>query len=293
MARYTKKMLKDQFLKNIRTLSSKNSFFSKTLIVIYLSINNFIKNKSTSIAASLTYYSLLSIVPFFALIFGIGKILGFHKYIQKDLLERFSEQQELMKEIIIFANNLINETKGGIIAIFGVLVFALAFIKVISHIETVLNSLWKVNKRKVRNSFALHLSLFIIIPIFLVFFSIVKFYLIKFSENKLFIDTLLSKAFYVLLIFSPYILLTAIFTFLFFYVPNIKIHFRSCFIAGIVSAVIFQIVQRFYIILQVGFTKYNAIYGSFAALPLFLIWLQICWLIFIYGAEISYAIEKK
>jgi len=65
------------------------------------------------------------------------------------------------------------------------------------------------------------------------------------------------------------------------------------FIAGIVSAVIFQIVQRFYIILQVGFTKYNAIYGSFAALPLFLIWLQICWLIFIYGAEISYAIEKK
>ena len=74
--------------------------------------------------------------------------------------------------------------------------------------------------------------------------------------------------------------------------PNKKVLLFSGLIAGIAAGTIFVIVQKFYIIFQIGVARYNAIYGSFAALPLFLIWLQLSWFIMLFGAEISYALQN-
>ena len=73
------------------------------------------------------------------------------------------------------------------------------------------------------------------------------------------------------------------------FIPNTKVRFTSALLAGVVSGTIFQVVQWTYITFQIGVAKYNAIYGSFAAFPLFLIWLQLSWLIVLYGAEVSFA----
>ena len=72
------------------------------------------------------------------------------------------------------------------------------------------------------------------------------------------------------------------------FIPNTKVNSSSCLTAGLVAGIIFVVVQRIYIYFQVGMAHYNAVYGSFAALPLFLVWLQLSWFIVLFGAELSY-----
>jgi membrane protein len=98
-----------------------------------------------------------------------------------------------------------------------------------------------------------------------------------------------SPIIFFLLKLLPYGLLWSLFTFLYIFMPNTKVRFVSGLMAGIVAGTIFQIVQWAYITFQIGAAQYNAIYGSFAAFPLFLIWLQLSWLIVLYGAELSFA----
>jgi len=87
----------------------------------------------------------------------------------------------------------------------------------------------------------------------------------------------------------PYAALWLLFTFIYIFMPNTKVNFKSGVLAGIVAGTIYQVLQWAYVNFQVGVAKYNAIYGSFAALPLFLVWLQLSWLIVLFGAEISFA----
>jgi len=92
-----------------------------------------------------------------------------------------------------------------------------------------------------------------------------------------------------LLSLLPYCTIWIMFTFVFIFMPNTKVKMKSGFLAGIVAGTIFQLVQWFYINFQIGVAKYGAIYGSFAALPLFLLWLQVSWLVVLFGAELSFA----
>jgi membrane protein len=90
----------------------------------------------------------------------------------------------------------------------------------------------------------------------------------------------------------PYTLMWVLFTFLYIFMPNTKVRFFSGLFAGILTGTIFQIVQWAYITFQIGVVHYNAIYGSFAALPLFLAWIQLSWLIVLFGAELSVAYQN-
>ncbi|MDO8303904.1 MAG: YihY/virulence factor BrkB family protein, partial [Sedimentisphaerales bacterium] len=99
----------------------------------------------------------------------------------------------------------------------------------------------------------------------------------------------LGPAFWVILKLLPYVSIWVAFTFLFAFMPNTKVKFKSALIGGIVAGTIFQFVQWLYINFQIGVANYGAIYGSFAALPLFLIWFQTSWLIVLFGAEVSFA----
>jgi membrane protein len=87
----------------------------------------------------------------------------------------------------------------------------------------------------------------------------------------------------------PYCLFWALFTFLYLFMPNTRVHFRSACLGGLFTGCLYLVVQLAYIYFQVGASRYGAIYGSMAALPLFLIWLQASWFLFLFGAEISYA----
>ena len=284
---------KDIWRIHTRKLPRQQSFFIKQLRVVLLAIREFRGNKCQLNASALTFYTLLSIVPVVAMAFGIAKGFGFDHILEKQLLEKFPGQEQTLTQVIGFANNLLANTQGGLIAGVGVIVLFWTVIKVLNSIEAAFNDIWGI---KIGRSFGRkvsdYLSIMLICPFFLiasggvtVFVNTqVEVIMAKFA----FLGTLAPVIFFVLSFF-PYILIWVLFAFIYIFMPNTKVKFSSGILAGIVAGTIYQVVQIIYIKFQVGVGQANVIYGSFAALPLFLLWLQISWRIVLFGTEIAFA----
>jgi len=277
----------------LKDLSRNRSFGIRILRIIALAARGFTEDRIHFRASALTLYSLLGIVPVVAMAFGIAKGFGFEKYLQKDLLERFQGQEEVATRIIDFAHSLLEATKGGVIAGVGLLVLFWTVIRVLRDIENSFNDIWGVDEaRSLGRKFSDYLTIIIVCPILLIMSGSVTLFInsqVEMITAKVEWLAYLSGPIFFLLSFLPYAMIWGLFAFIYILVPNTKVRFSSGLIAGILAGSVYQLVQWGYIHFQVGMAKYNAIYGSFAALPLFLIWLQISWMIVLIGAEIAFA----
>jgi membrane protein len=90
----------------------------------------------------------------------------------------------------------------------------------------------------------------------------------------------------------PLLLMIALFAFTFIFMPNHRINYRAGIIAGMVTGILYHLLQWAYLSLQIGVSSYNAIYGSFAALPLFVVWLQMGWMIVLLGCEVAFFLQN-
>jgi membrane protein len=122
----------------------RTSFFLRQLRVIVLAVRGFAEDKCKFRASALTFYSLLSVVPVFAMMFGIAKGFGLEKRVEAELLEKMQGQEEVAKKVIDFANSLLENAHGGFIAGIGVAFLFWAIIKVLSNIENSFNDIWGV-----------------------------------------------------------------------------------------------------------------------------------------------------
>jgi membrane protein len=177
-----------------------------------------------------------------------------------------------------------------------VLILFWAVIKVLFHIEDSFNNIWGIKKSRTwGRKLSDYLSLMLICPVLLIVSSSITVLVatqVEFILRKIaFLSTLNSIIFSVLSLL-PYSVLWILFTFIYKFMPNIKVKFTSALLAGVVAGTIYELVQWGYITFQVGMSQYNAIYGGFAALPLFLVWLQLSWLIVLLGAELSFAYQN-
>jgi membrane protein len=273
--------------------SRGKSFVIRLIQIIALAVRGFCENKCKFKASALTFYSLLSIVPIIAVMFGISKGFGLQKQVEEQLLTKMEGQKEVVTKIIDFANSLLANANGGIIAGIGVAFLFWTIISVLSNIENSFNDIWGVIKpRSFGRKFGDYLSTMLVCPILLVISGSMTLFVssqITLVMEKIPLLQNLGPVFWLLLKLLPYVAVWIVFTFIFTFMPNTKVKFKSALIGGIVAGTIFQIVQWIYINFQIGMSKYGAIYGSFAALPLFLLWLQTGWLIVLFGAEVSFA----
>ena len=269
------------------------SFFLQLLRVLILSIRGFDEDKCQLRASAITFYSLISVVPVAAMAFGIAKGFGFEKMLEAQLRSKLAGHEEILDKVIQFSHSLLESTKGGLLAGIGLIVLFWSVIKVLGQIEDSLNDIWGIKERRsLGRKFADYLSLMLICPILIILSSSVTIFIttqITLILEKITFLGAFSSAVLFLVELLPYVLLWGLFTFLYIFMPNTKVRFGSGLLAGIITGTIFQIVQWAYIAFQIGATQYNAIYGSFAAFPLFLVWLQISWLIVLFGAELSFA----
>lgn len=268
----------------------------RILRMLNIAFNGYKEDKVSLRSSALTFYSVLSVVPVAAMAFGISKMVGIEKHLTTYLNEQFAGQKEVLDYIIKFANSFLENTKGGLIAGIGAIVLIWSVIMVFSNIERSFNDIWQVRKgRNWFRKFSDYMSLLIVAPILLVSSSS----LILYINNELtilasdvgIVNVLISVLFF-LANLVPYTLIWLLLAMIFMIMPNTKVSFKAAFLAGIISGTAFIIIQWGYIHFQVGMSRYNAIYGSFAALPLFLIWLQISWLVILLGAEISFAFQN-
>jgi membrane protein len=273
--------------------NQKKSFYIRLLQIILLAYRKFREDNVQLRASALTFYTMLSIVPVVAMGFGIAKGFGFERFLREELIKKLQGQEEVMNWVITFADKMLEHTKGGLIAGVGLGLLFWAIMKVFGNIESSFNAIWQVKKsRGYIRKFSDYLSLMLIAPLMIILSSSITVFIttqVKTITAQISIIGLFSPAIFFLIKLIPYVIIWLLFSFIFIIMPNTKVNWKSGLIAGLISGTIFQVIQWLYIKFQVRVSNYNAIYGSFAALPLFLIWLQLSWLIVLLGAEIAFA----
>ena len=276
-----------------RELPRPKSFLIRQARILLLAARGFNDDRCQLRASALTYYSLLSVVPLVAMAFGVSKGFGIEKHLEKHLLEALPNQQEVAVRIIDYARSFLENTQGGIIAGVGVAVLFWAVVRLMGNIEKSFNDIWGVPKgRPLGRKFADYLAFMIIAPLLLVMASSATVLITsKVTVITRKMEFLASAGPLVpgLLKLMPYGVIWMLFTLLYVLLPNTSVKIRSGLLGGILAGTMYQVVQWAYIKFQVGVSTYGAIYGSFAAVPLFLVWLQTSWLVVLLGAEISFA----
>ncbi len=275
------------------------SFLIKQLRIFLLTVRGFDEDKCFFRASSLTFYTLLSVVPVMAMLFGIAKGFGFEIELQKKLKVWAADipgQTEVLTRVIEYAESLLESTRGDVMTGVGLVLLFWSVVKVLSHIEASLNDIWEIKEpRSWGRKFSDYLAVMLIGPVIVVTSSSATVFVAS-QITQLTEEIGLSGVFAPLIALSfklsPYVLIWILFTVIYVLMPNTRVSFKAGFTAGIIAGTIFQIVQWGYINFQIGVTRYNAIYGSFAALPLFLMWLQISWWVVLFGAELSFAYQN-
>ena len=276
-----------------RDLSPSRSFLIRTLKVGVLSIRGIAEDRITLRASALTFYSLLSIVPVAAMAFGIAKGFGFEENLRITLLRALEGQEEVAVRIIEFAHALLKNVKGGLMAGIGLLILFFSIIMIISHTEKAFNDIWGVKKRRsVGRMITDYLSILLIGTVLFVISSSITVFISGGMElvlRKFTFLQFLGPGLSLLLNLLPVVAIWILFSFLYVFIPNTKVNVKSGIRGGILSGTMYHVFQWAYVTLQIGVAKQNAVYGSFAALPLFFTWLQVSWMIILFGAEISFA----
>lgn len=269
----------------------------RMLRIFLISFRQFSSDKCSLRASALTFYSLLSIVPVLAMSFGIAKGFGMEKLLREKLVEGMQGQQEVLNRIITFAETMLENTRGGVVAGVGVALLLWSVIQVLGNIESSFNDIWGIKKqRSLGRKFTDYLSMMLIAPILFVVASSATVFAasqITTLTQKITLLGAVAPLITASLKIFPYFVFWGLLTYLYIAMPNGKIHFKSAFLGGIIAGTLYQVVQWIYIRFQIGVSHAGAIYGSFAALPLFLIWLQMSWRIVLYGSELAFSHQNE
>ncbi|MDB4444563.1 YihY/virulence factor BrkB family protein [bacterium] len=276
-----------------RDLSGAHWFLVRLLRILILTLRGITEDRCQLRASALTFYSLLSVVPVLAMGFGIAKGFGFEKTLEKMLFENFQGQEQIVTQFVNFAHALLENVKGGLVAGIGLLILFFTIIKILSHIESAFNDIWGIKRpRSLGRKITDYLSLILIAPILFALSSAVSVVINSGAHlivQRIALLEMVSPAIFFSLKLLPYCVIWILFIFVYMFIPNTKVNFRSGILAGIIAGTLYIILQWGYIKFQIGMSKYNAIYGSFAALPLFFIWLQYSWVIVLLGSEFAFA----
>ena len=255
---------------------------------ILLAVRFFPAKRVLTKASALTYSTLLAIVPILAVVFAIARGFGYSKYIEVWFRDALSSQPQTADIIIGFVNSYLVHTKSGIFLGIGLLFMLYTVLMLVSNIEEAFNEVWQVKKsRSVFRTFTDYLAMFFVFPILIVISSGISIFLATVADSMP--DFLmLGSAVRTLIDLTPYVLMSLLFIALYIFMPNTKVKLSSVIVPGILAGIAMQGLQFVYIHSQIFLSSYNAIYGSFAALPLFMLWMQISWTICLFGAELCY-----
>ncbi|MDL2277541.1 YihY/virulence factor BrkB family protein [Parabacteroides sp. OttesenSCG-928-G07] len=264
-----------------------------TIKTIILAGRSFQNQNLQSRASALTYSTLLAIVPLLAVILGIAKGFGFQETVRKVLIDYFPGQENELIQAFEFGESYLAQAQGGVILGIGLVLLFYTVIGLISNIENTFNDIWQIKKsRSFARKVTDYLALFLILPVLMTASSGMSIFASTLQNTILDEFVFLTPIVDLTIKVGPFIIASLVFAALYIFLPNTKVRFLPGLIAGIVAGCAFQSFQLIYISGQIWVSKYNAIYGSFAAIPLLLLWLQLSWLICLFGGSLAYSIQN-
>lgn len=241
-------------------------------------------------AAGLVFTTLLSLVPFLAVMFSVLKAFGVHHVIEPSLAQALEplgpKGQEITTTIVGFVDNI----KIGVLGVVGIAGLFYTTYSLIDKIEQALNAVWQVKQgRTWERKFADYLSAVLVGPVLVVS----AFGMVASLQSHTLIQRLVEmEPFGTLVVWSgelvPFLLLCGVFTFFYKMIPNTHVQVRSALVGGVSAAILWIIAEEVFAKFVVTSAKYSAIYSGFAVLILFLLWLYVGWMIVLIGAQFSF-----
>jgi len=259
--------------------------------VVTLVARDFFADRCLLRASALTYASVLAIVPLLALMFALLKGFGVQNQLEPLILEHIAVgSDQIVSQIVAYIDN----TNVGRLGLVGLATLLLTVLTLLSNIEKSFNAVWGVEEtRSLFRRFADYFSVVTIGPLLILAAismtsSLQSTALVEALKNYSYVGDLVLFLFKIL----PFVGMWIAFTALYIFMPNTRVRVSSAFVGGVIGGSLWQLAQFGYVHFQVGVSKYNAIYGTMAALPIFMIWIYLSWLIVLLGLEVSYALQN-
>ncbi|WP_314962491.1 YihY/virulence factor BrkB family protein [Prevotella pallens] len=270
-------------------MSKRKGIAIRLLQKFYLTIKFFIEREHITFAAQLSFSTIMAIVPIAAMIFAVANGFGFGKFIETQFREMFSAQPEVANWLLTLTQSYLTHAKTGIFIGIGLLIMLYSVFSLINTVERVFDSIWQVKgTRPISRILIDYTAMMFLVPISIIIMSGLSIYLYSFVENLngfLFLGTIARFSLRYLL---PWTILTFMFVVLYVFMPNAKVQLSKTIGPAVLASLLMLALQGFYIHGQVFLTSYNAVYGSFAALPLFMLWMLMSWYICLFCAELCY-----
>lgn len=275
--------------------SQKRQPLKAVLRIISISASEFMRKKCPNVAASLTFYTMMSLVPILAVAFAVAKGFGLNDKLRELIQNELSAHPEVAAQLMSYAENMLNHTNAAGIAGVGVGVLLYSVWKLLSSIEGSFNDIWGIHrKRSILRGIADYMAfIFFFVLVGGITTSMPSFITAFLPDilDRLMLGEFADKAILLSLKLLSFCISWVLFTLVYIFIPNTKVRLSSALVPGILAGSALQALQ-WIIAGQMGIFKANPIYGSLAALPVFLVWLQFSWLILLFGAELSYAIQN-
>lgn len=259
----------------------------------YMAIKGFIADDLTGKASALTYSTVLSIVPLLAVLLGIAKGFGVQDIVYQALLDYFPSNREQLTHTFTFVDNYLGQVRSGVFLGFGLILLFYTVFNLLSTIERAFNDIWETPKsRSLKTKITSYFAMLFLLPIIITLSSGLTLAMSTIKNTFIKDYLLLAPMAEMLLRLAPFVLIVLTFVAMFMGMPNVKVRFLPALLAGLLAGVAFQTFQVMYINGMVWISKYNAIYGSFAAFPLLLLWMQLTWIIVLFCTKLCYAIQN-
>ncbi|MBO5919898.1 MAG: YihY/virulence factor BrkB family protein [Bacteroidales bacterium] len=279
---------------NLQDFSKAKTQLIKYLKVAVITVKEAGINHLGLYAFSLSFFTTMAMVPFAAVAFAVTEGFGLKTTLQNLLLEYFSDNREIVQLIIGFAENIVTISQQDAFGIISLLFFIGTVVWLILKVEKCFNVIWKAERgRSLAKRFLYYLGILIVAPLVITMFLSVTLVFTSTMNSIGFDFQLFMYAGFLIRWLAFYGIIALFFTILYKYVPNVKVKFSAAFFAALISAVFFVGWQYIYMETQLLVSRLNTVYGAFAAIPLFLIWMNVSWTIILVGAEISHAYQYQ
>jgi membrane protein len=265
-----------------------HAFGVEVLRVTHLVLKGVKEDNCKLHASALTYATLMAMIPFGVILFSISSAIGLPA--AKEKLQEWSVEIPEVKTFLESFIELVEAADMAALGTFGGVIFLYIIFKLLSGIEESFNQIWGVQSpRSIADKARNYLSVLVVTPILMIGANFLSVKLAAFSGQILWLGPVIK----ILLQMAPVLIMTLAFVAVFMFIPNTKVMFRAAAVGGFVSAFLAIILQLLMIKVGIGVTRLSAIYGTIAYIPIFLFWMQMSWIILLFGAELAFAIQNR
>ncbi len=276
----------------LEELSKARARSVKYMKVLLITIKTFSAEKIGFQAVALSFFSTMSVVPFIAIVFAVTGGLGLADKLKEFLYAYFNNSQQVIDTVLGFAQNIIDTAQSSALGLVSALMFVFIVIWMMLNVEKVFNNVWRVQKsRNILKRLSIIVAMLFVAPfVVLVFFGGTIVYSHALSYLGLDVEGFgVFKSILTWALFA--VIATLTFSAMYKFIPNAEVKYKEALRAAVVSGIAFSVMQYTYLETQVFVTRLSSIFGAFAAVPLFMVWINIGWFIILIGAELSYAFQ--